>query len=316
MRLLSGTCGHNYCESCLNLEYIKGPTMVCRICSVQLRRGHFSLKFDDASLEKENKIRKRVLDIFNKRLEDFNGNLLEYNDYLEMTEDIIFEMMDTNTTHLADAKMKEYQRLNQASIITNKVIKEKEESEIAYRIQEENKRFTEKRIESQTEDQKELQAKALENKKAMDDLAKGKINANDLKEMDKQKSLKLKLQLQQQQQQAAQPVIPTSPTSSINNSTSTTTTNVNNNNNNTNNNNGGGFNYQPQVKAEPTKTQQQQQQAMAQLGPQPLGTFKYDELGLKNLIPTMKQSDVGGFKQSYIEQRAFQESFENLFKII
>ena len=47
--------------------------------------------FEDANVDKEVDIRRRILKDFNKQEEDFE-TLREYNDYLEMVEDIIFNL--------------------------------------------------------------------------------------------------------------------------------------------------------------------------------------------------------------------------------
>ncbi|EGF78168.1 hypothetical protein BATDEDRAFT_13326 [Batrachochytrium dendrobatidis JAM81] len=88
MRLLVSPCFHKMCESCINRLFLSGPAP-CPICKVTLRKSNFvSQTFDDLYVEKEIQIRKKVGRYFNKRLEDFAGNLRLYNDYLEEVEEI------------------------------------------------------------------------------------------------------------------------------------------------------------------------------------------------------------------------------------
>ena len=47
--------------------------------------------FEDANIDKEVDIRRKILRDFNKQEEDFE-TLREFNDYLEMVEDIIFNL--------------------------------------------------------------------------------------------------------------------------------------------------------------------------------------------------------------------------------
>ena len=59
-----------------------------------LRRTNFRHQlFEDSQIDKEVDIRKRILKDFNKKEEDFD-QLSEWNDYLEMVEDIIFNLMN------------------------------------------------------------------------------------------------------------------------------------------------------------------------------------------------------------------------------
>ena len=56
----------------------------CPECDIPLRRGNFRLQlFEDAIIDKEVDIRRRILKDFNKHEEDFES-LREYNDYLEV----------------------------------------------------------------------------------------------------------------------------------------------------------------------------------------------------------------------------------------
>ncbi|KAF2074895.1 hypothetical protein CYY_003814 [Polysphondylium violaceum] len=301
MKLLTAPCGHKYCESCVSLNYMKDSVINCLGCNAQIRRQSFiNSRFDDTGLEKENGIRKKVLRVFNKCKDDYT-NLVDFNNYLEMVEDIIFDMLEGGESAVqAEAKLKEYQKLNQGSIIINKKKKEEEDALIAQRISEEQRIIAERRNFYLAQDQEEQKKKLLENAKTIDDLAKGKITAKDVKELDKKKAEELrqmakgpdlsqlvpptadkdkekekeknKFIYQPKQQNQQQP--------------------QQNNNNNNNNNN------------------QQQQLPPGFSEPQPLEEFKYDELSLKNLIPTAQQSEVAGFKQIYIKQRAFEEAFQ------
>lgn len=60
----------------------------CPICHTTLARNNFFRPtFADVKVEKEVRIRKTILQIFNKREEDFE-DLRDYNNYLEEVEDI------------------------------------------------------------------------------------------------------------------------------------------------------------------------------------------------------------------------------------
>ncbi|KAK5579045.1 hypothetical protein RB653_008723 [Dictyostelium firmibasis] len=307
MRLLTSPCGHKYCESCVQLAYMKDSVIQCLGCTAQIRKQSFiNQRYDDTGLEKENSIRKKYLKEFNKTRKDFSS-LVEYNNFLEMVEDLIFDAIEGgDLAAVSEQKLKEYQKANQASIATNKKAKEEEDTLIASRIADEQRLISEKRNKFLIEDQKELNTKKLESQKAMDDLAKGKISAKELKEIDKKKAAAAaKLAAAAATSIVNEPLPPIHETDKQSQA----------------------FSYQPQYKPgqqqqqqTPTNQQlqqqlQQQQQVLLQMQynePQPLGEFKYDEMALKNLIPTPQQSDVAGFKQKYIRQRAFEEAFQYL----
>ncbi|XP_050684061.1 CDK-activating kinase assembly factor MAT1 isoform X2 [Leptidea sinapis] len=85
LKLMVNVCGHALCESCVDLLFLKGSGS-CPDCNVPLRRCNYRVQlFEDAMVEKEIDIRKRILKDFNKKEEDF-ATLREYNDYLEDIE--------------------------------------------------------------------------------------------------------------------------------------------------------------------------------------------------------------------------------------
>ncbi|KAL3288417.1 hypothetical protein HHI36_002863 [Cryptolaemus montrouzieri] len=91
LKMMVNVCGHGLCESCVDLLFLKGSGS-CPECRIPLRRNNFRIQmFEDATVEKEVDIRKRVLRDFNKKEEDFNS-LREYNDYLEEVETIIYNL--------------------------------------------------------------------------------------------------------------------------------------------------------------------------------------------------------------------------------
>ena len=75
--------------------------------------------FEDANVDKEVDIRRRILKDFNKQEEDFD-DLRGYNDYLEMVEDIIFNL--TNNIDILDTnkKIAKYKEDNKDSIVKNR----------------------------------------------------------------------------------------------------------------------------------------------------------------------------------------------------
>ena len=90
-------CGHQFCNSCVERELSRRKTFPCPICETPVKRVTLSTRtLDDVQCEKDTSWRRRVLKVYNKAESDF-PSLLEYNNYLEMVEDIT--SMSTLTTN-------------------------------------------------------------------------------------------------------------------------------------------------------------------------------------------------------------------------
>ncbi|VEN55149.1 unnamed protein product [Callosobruchus maculatus] len=117
--MMVNVCGHGLCESCVDLLFLKGSGS-CPECKIPLRRNNFRVQlFEDATVEKEVDIRKRVLRDFNKKEEDFT-TLKEYNDYLEEVESIIFNLTNNIDVVNTNKRIEQYKRDNKEQIMKNK----------------------------------------------------------------------------------------------------------------------------------------------------------------------------------------------------
>ncbi|CAO3687972.1 unnamed protein product [Rhizopus stolonifer] len=106
------------CESCIDRLFSHGPAP-CPICQQVLRKNQFmSQIFEDLAVEKEVRIRKRVAKVFNKRSEDF-PSLLAYNNFLEMVEDMTFNLMNEVDVAETEARIAAYEMENKDSIAAN-----------------------------------------------------------------------------------------------------------------------------------------------------------------------------------------------------
>ena len=77
-----------------------------------MRRSNFKLQlFEDAAIDKEVEIRRRIIRIFCKSQEDFSS-LREYNDYLELVEDIIFNLANNIDVDNTNRKIQDYKSAN------------------------------------------------------------------------------------------------------------------------------------------------------------------------------------------------------------
>jgi len=181
MKMMVNVCGHNLCESCVELLFVKGSG-ACPECNVALRRGNFRLQlFEDANVDKEVDIRRRILKDFNKQEEDFSS-LREYNDYLEMVEDIIFnltnnlEILETNKRIIA------YKDQHKEEIVKNRSRRSKEALEIEDILAVEMKQNGQRRTELQVLEQAEKAAKIKNKEKLIDELMFGERNAEQILE--------------------------------------------------------------------------------------------------------------------------------------
>ena len=94
MKLMINKCGHKMCENCMNAIFIR-PTAPCPDCGQALKKSDYRMKqFDDIYIERDVDIRKEIMKDFNKREEDFE-TLMEYNDYLEKVEDLIYQRVNS-----------------------------------------------------------------------------------------------------------------------------------------------------------------------------------------------------------------------------
>ncbi|KAH3899476.1 probable RNA polymerase II transcription factor B subunit 3 [Saccharomycodes ludwigii] len=119
--LVNPECYHKICESCVDRIFSLGPAQ-CPYegCDKILRRNKFKTQvFDDVDVEKEVDIRKRVFNVFNKTLEDFDGDENKYNAYLEEVEDIIYNLDNGIDLKATEEKVKTYEDLNRQLILAN-----------------------------------------------------------------------------------------------------------------------------------------------------------------------------------------------------
>ena len=77
--------------------------------------------FEDATIDKEVDIRRRILRDFNKTEDEFDC-LRSYNDYLEMVEDIIYNLCNNIEILETNKKIAEYKEVNKSQIAKNKHI--------------------------------------------------------------------------------------------------------------------------------------------------------------------------------------------------
>ncbi|KAI8819725.1 CDK-activating kinase assembly factor MAT1-domain-containing protein [Fimicolochytrium jonesii] len=119
MKLLVSPCFHKMCETCINRLFLQGAAP-CPICKAILKKQNFVAQtFEDLYVEKEVQIRKQIARIYNKRLEDFKGNLKAFNDYLEEVEEILFNLINEVDVKETRERVKKYEAENRDTISAN-----------------------------------------------------------------------------------------------------------------------------------------------------------------------------------------------------
>lgn len=140
----------------------------CPECGVPLKRSNFRIQlFEDAVVEKEVDIRKRVLRDFNKKEDDF-ATLREYNDYLEEIETIIFNLCNNIDVVETNKRIEQYKKENKDIILKNKIKIGKEELQLEELLEEE-RHCDELRKREIVKEEQELKKKKLKEKEALID---------------------------------------------------------------------------------------------------------------------------------------------------
>lgn len=163
LKLLVNVCGHSLCEKCVDLIFIKGSGN-CPQCGISLRKTKFRLQiFQDATVEKEVDIRKRVLKDFNRKEDDF-ATLAEYNDYLEFVETIIYNLTYDIDVEETKRKIEQYKKENSEAIVKNrsKISRDEEEIESLLEFERERDRWRTHSIEQEALEMKKAKARSKE----------------------------------------------------------------------------------------------------------------------------------------------------------
>lgn len=198
--LVNPECYHKICESCVDRIFSLGPAPCpYKNCDKILRKNKFKTQvFDDVGVEKEVDIRKRVFNVFNKTLADFDGNLDEFNKYLEEVEDIVYKLDNKIDVVETEEKLRTYEELNKQLIMSNLERSKKDLENFEQRQQFEKdmrmkKRLLERQIETEEKMNKEWAKREIVNRLAnassTDDVIEGVKNTVKLKKSSARRKL-------------------------------------------------------------------------------------------------------------------------------
>lgn len=144
------------CSTCVDRIFTSGPTS-CPVphCGKTLRKkGFHKAFFGDLKVEREVDIRKRVGEVFNRRADEFE-TLLDWNNYLEEVESLVFDLVEGTQKEKAEAeqKLRAYRTMNLREIEENKKA-EMEAADLERRMEGEEKEAAKRRrLESLREEQ-------------------------------------------------------------------------------------------------------------------------------------------------------------------
>lgn len=137
--------------------------------------------FEDAMVEKEVNIRKRILRDYNKREEDF-PTLREYNDYLEEIETIVYNLANNIDVVETNKRIEQYKKDNREQIVKSKSKLGRNEYELEEMIELEKQKEEERRIELVREEAEAKKKKIREKEALIDELTYSEGNAKNIVE--------------------------------------------------------------------------------------------------------------------------------------
>ncbi|KAK5609735.1 CDK-activating kinase assembly factor MAT1 [Crenichthys baileyi] len=214
------------CENCVEMLFARGSGS-CVQCDTPLRKSNFRVQlFEDATVDKEVEIRKKVMKIYNKR--EFNfSSLRDYNDYLEQVEDIVYNLTNNIDVENTKLRMEQYQRENKDIIQRNKaklvctdstplsqtcpdrgvakslhdfIIVTREQEELEELLLQEQQSNEQRRLDVLQEEQRQLQAKRKSKQTLLDELEQSQLPATILLAQHKVRAAQLETQIEQQKQ--------------------------------------------------------------------------------------------------------------------
>ena len=127
LKLFVSTCGHALCEECLNTVFHNTPAYPCAVCRTRQNRVDYTRKlFEDSNVHRSVMLRKEKLKDLNLALSDFQGNIRKYNDYLELKEDIIYNLEHNIDLHATQRTLTRFIERHKEIITANKARMERE----------------------------------------------------------------------------------------------------------------------------------------------------------------------------------------------
>ncbi|KAL7686513.1 putative cdk-activating kinase assembly factor MAT1/Tfb3, Zinc finger, RING/FYVE/PHD-type [Plasmopara halstedii] len=184
MKMLISKCGHRFCDHCIKREFQHQREIACPACQKSVKKSQLQDKtIEELNYVKETSVRKKVTKDYNKTEDDFD-TLDEYNDYLEMLENLIFDLVygDDAEKAAAQKQWKQYRQENAIVIATNDAKKADEERRMAQLIAEQQRLADERRQLQQKEDS-QFEADLERQKAQLMEVALGERDESDVSKL-------------------------------------------------------------------------------------------------------------------------------------
>ncbi|ESZ98308.1 hypothetical protein SBOR_1301 [Sclerotinia borealis F-4128] len=178
--LINPECYHKMCSTCVDRIFTSGPAP-CPVphCGRTLRKKGFKAAFfADLAIERECDIRRRVSEVFNRSEDDFE-TLLDFNNYLQETEDLVYDLVHGKGTVKQDAedKLRRFRDANRGAIEENKIARMREVEMGRRRELEEKEMARQRRLAAMREEAEEKADVEKTRMQVLDQLATGEGNA-------------------------------------------------------------------------------------------------------------------------------------------
>ncbi|KAK4105352.1 CDK-activating kinase assembly factor [Parathielavia hyrcaniae] len=178
--LINPECYHSMCSNCVNRLFNDGPNQCPYAgCHRTLRRKGFrSAFFGDLAVEREVDIRRRVAAVFNQAEDDFE-TLRDYNNYLQMVEDLTFDLVSGTDAQrrAAEATLQQWEAEHKADIERNRKAGREADEQSRRRLAAEREAARLRRIEALREAEEEKRERARSREEELDSLAHGEAGA-------------------------------------------------------------------------------------------------------------------------------------------
>ncbi|KAH6619724.1 CDK-activating kinase assembly factor MAT1-domain-containing protein [Chaetomium sp. MPI-SDFR-AT-0129] len=178
--LINPECYHSMCSSCVNRLFNDGPNQCPYAgCHRTLRRKGFRAAFfGDLSVEREVDIRRRVAAVFNQAEDDFE-TLRDYNNYLQMVEDLTFDLVSGTDAQrrAAEATLQQWEAEHRADIERNRRAGKEADEQSRRRLAAEREAARQRRVEALREAEEEKRERVRNREAELDSLAQGGVGA-------------------------------------------------------------------------------------------------------------------------------------------
>lgn len=176
--LINPECYHSMCVNCVNRLFNDGPNQCPYAgCHKTLRRKGFrSAFFGDLAVEREVDIRRRVAAVFNQVEDDFE-TLRDYNNYLQMVEDLTFDLVSGTDAQrrAAEATLQQWEAEHKADIERNRKAGREADEQSRRRLAAERDAARQRRVEALREAEEEKRERARNREAELDSLAQGEV---------------------------------------------------------------------------------------------------------------------------------------------